>query len=405
MKYSHCWKQYSSIALHDPPQEALIDPVLARLVHAQRLRKESLDAPLRDRIVFIYNMLGESRCPSWRLLQWLATARGEADLRALTGCLVARAPDDPRAAALALTPLFQCRDYDPSALFPTLFAALQHLSIAAPILDLANYVTRVKMVPRHPASERAAELVTLLGNLVQQLVRVEESPASFGCSPDALGRKVDECVALVVSLSDALALIGDRDAIGKLYQALQLGHRRIRTEAAAALAKLGDTHGIDELVSLAAEPIARLRVIAHAEELGVADRIDPQYLTDAAHAEAHVALELSQPAYFGFPPLSLELIDSRTLYWPGFDEPVSCFLFRYEYRFEEGQYSNIAIAGPLVHAFAADLSDLPPEDIYAAYAGWHLDDENVFEVSLDAPTMAAASRSGTTRATPARRRI
>ncbi len=374
-------------ALHNPPDEALIDPLLAGLVLHQRHSGEALSASLRDRIVCTYNALGASMQCGWRLLQWLATVAGDDDLRALTECVVGQAPDDSQAAALALTPLFQRRDYDPAALFPRLFAALQHLSIAAPVLDLSNYMTRVGMVAQHPAAGRGAELASLLGSLVQQLARVAESPGSFAESPAALARKVDECVALVVALSDALALIGSREAIGKLYQALELEHRRIRTEVAAALARLGESRGIDELVRLAAEPVARLRVIASAEELGIVDKIDPQYLTEQARAEARVALELTQPAFFGLPPVALELVDSQTLFWPGFEEPVDCFLFRYEYRFEGGQYSNIAIAGPLVHAFAADLSDLPPSDIYAAYAGWHVEDESVFEVPLDAPSV------------------
>ena len=38
---------------------------------------------------------------------------------------------------------------------------------------------------------------------------------------------------------DALALIGDRSVTGKLYQALELGHRHVRAEAASALAPSG----------------------------------------------------------------------------------------------------------------------------------------------------------------------
>lgn len=190
-------------------------------------------------------------------------------------------------------------------------------------------------------------------------------------------------MALVVALCDSLALIGETAAVGKLYQAIELQHRRIRTEAAAALAQLGESKGADTLVELAAEPVARLRVISHAEELGLADRIPEEYRTEVAQAEAQVAVELAQPAFFGIPPTSLELFDSCTQFWPGFDTPVSCYLFRYEYRFPGAPYHNVAIAGPLVHAFSADLTDLPPEDIYAAYAGWHVDDDSVFEVPAD----------------------
>ncbi|MCU0716200.1 MAG: HEAT repeat domain-containing protein, partial [Pirellula sp.] len=69
----------------------------------------------------------------------------------------------------------------------------------------------------------------------------------------------------------------DPACIGKLNQALDLKHRRIRTEAAFALGKLGEQHGIDALVEMAIDPAVRTRVIAYAEELGCIDKIDEQY--------------------------------------------------------------------------------------------------------------------------------
>ncbi len=314
-------------------------------------------------------------------------------MRAFVECVVQHPPEDPQAAALAMTPLFQSRQYRVECVFPRLFAALEHLSIAAPVLDLANYLCRSQMVPSHLAADRSAELAHLLGSLAQQLGCIAENPGATGESPSELSQKVDQCVSLVVSLCDALALIGDRTCVGKLYQALELHHRRIRTEAAAALAKFGESAGVEELKQLAGEPVARLRVLSHAEELGVLDQIDEQYRTDEAEAESRVALELAQPAYFGIPPSTLELIDTRTQYWPSYDDPMRCYLFRFEYRFADTSYSNIAIAGPLFHAFAADLSDLPPDDIYAAYAGWHVEDESVFEIPLDTPTMEQRAES------------
>jgi hypothetical protein len=48
----------------------------------------------------------------------------------------------------------------------------------------------------------------------------------------------------------------------------------------------------------------------------------------------------------------------------------------------EKSFSNIGIAGPLVHAFVADLADLPAEDIYAAFAGWHAQHEDIREFDV-----------------------
>src|SRR6185312_3349414 len=130
---------------------------------------------------------------------------------------------------------------------------------------------------------------------------------------------------------DALALIGDKSAVGKLYQALRVGHRRLRTEAAAALARLGEAQGADELAQLAAEPIARLRVLAYTDELGLKEKIDPQYTTAVARAEAELCVWLAEPTQYGVPPTSCELFDCRRQHWPGFDDPVDCFLFQFQY--------------------------------------------------------------------------
>ncbi len=194
-------------------------------------------------------------------------------------------------------------------------------------------------------------------------------------------------MALAVSLCDALALIGDKGAIGKLRQALEIGHRRLRTEAAAALARLGDETGTSELIQLAKEPVARLRVLAYAGELGIRDRIEPQFQTPAAEAEAELAVYLAEPTQFGIPPAAIELFDERTQYWPGYTEPVDCFLFRYTYAVTvagvgERSLSNIGIAGPTTHALLADLADLPPADIYAAYAGWQAEHEEIKEYDV-----------------------
>ena len=127
---------------------------------------------------------------------------------------------------------------------------------------------------------------------------------------------MEDSVDLAVALCDACALLGDTLAIGKLRQALPLRHRRLRTEAAAALARLGDEEGLESLVSLAAEPICRLRVLAFAEELGLLDRVEPQHRTLAAQAESELALGWPSRDRWGL-SARLELIDERTHSGPG----------------------------------------------------------------------------------------
>jgi hypothetical protein len=171
--------------------------------------------------------------------------------------------------------------------------------------------------------------------------------------------------------------------VGKLYQALELGHRRIRSEAAYALAKLGEQAGREALKTLVAEPVARLRVLAYAEELGFLDQVPAEYQSPMARAEAELAAWLSDATQMGLPPGKCELIDRRTQYWPGYDDPVECFLFHFSYRLGGAVYSNVGIVGPLTHAMTADLADLPPDDIYAAFAGWQAEHAEIFEIAPD----------------------
>jgi hypothetical protein len=255
--------------------------------------------------------------------------------------------------------------------------------VAPLVMDLANFVTREQLLEEHPGKERCDQLGNLLGAMVQRLGLIEERPYAVSQDDRELSAIVSQGVSLSVSLCDALGLIGDKRAIGKLNQVLELRHRRLRTEAAAALARLGDENGKQVLVSLAAEPVARLRVLAYAEELDLQDQIKEEFATSAARAESELALWLAEPTQLGFPPSNLELIDSQVLYWPGYDEPLECFLFRFSYEVGEGEYANVGIAGPLCHAIAPDLADLPPDDIYAIFAGWQAEHDDIYEVDVN----------------------
>jgi len=331
----------------------------------------------------LYRHLGAASAARAYLPCLLTAARTPSALAALTELMIADPPADANQVAAIFGPLFQHRDYDPATLFPDLLDGLKHISLAVAILDLSNFVTRERMLPAHPASGRAEEIGLLLAGLVGRLGQIESSPSGPERDAESASRQVREGVSLAVSLCDALALIGDPAAVGKLYQALELSHRRLRAEAAAALAKLGEKTGEQVLLQLAAEPVTRLRVLAYAEELGILDQVDSQFKTEQAKAEADLALWLAQPAQMGMPPSRCELVDARQQAWPGYDEPVECFLFRFVYAFHEAEFSNIGIAGPLTHAFAADLADLPPDDIYAAFAGWQAEHEDIYELAVD----------------------
>lgn len=338
----------------------------------------------------LYRQLGPA-CGGRHHLLRLITQRGDDQaLAALADRLVDSPPAKDTAVAEVLTPLFRRRDYDPTAIFPRLLDGLAHLSVAASVLDLANFLTREHRVTTHPGAARRERLEQLLGQFAQRLAQLEENPGEPNSKQIELEQTVGESVALVVSLCDALALIGDPASTGKLYQALELRHRRTRTEAAAALARLGEEEGTKALVELAAEPVARLRVLAYAEELGIAERVPEQFTTEIARAEAELALWLAQPSQFGLPPTRMELLDDRRQAWPGFDEPVACFLFRFTYELGEARFSNVGIAGPLTCTFAADLSSLSVDDLYALFIGWQAEHDDIYRLSFD--KLAGAER-------------
>ena len=56
---------------------------------------------------------------------------------------------------------------------------------------------------------------------------------------------------------------------------------------------------------------------------------------------------------------------------------------RFEYNFGDRNYSNVGITGPASYAMSADVADLPIDDIYSIYAGWHAEHEEIFSVSAD----------------------
>jgi len=317
-----------------------------------------------------------------RLLLLLVHSGRDDDLKRLAVALVHTPPADPRSVGLIVGILMQREHYDPACLFPTLLDGLKHPQVAAPVLDLANFLTRKGLASPHPAAERREMLADLLRDITQNLLQLESDPGGERTNEE-LQTLVVESISIVVAVCDALAQIGDRKDIGRIRQVLQLRHRRLQTEAAAALARFGEEEGQDALIELVKEPVTRLRVLAYADELGLSDRIEDQFATDEARAEAELALWLAQPENIGFPPSSIELVDHRVQFWPGFNEPVDCYLFRYVYGLNDSVFDNVALVGPITHSMRPRLVELPEDDVYAIFAGWYAEHEDIFELDID----------------------
>ena len=314
------------------------------------------------------------------LLQMMAMIKDEASISHLVDRLVESPPTKWLEAGQVLSPLMLSSDWPIQAFYPKAFAALQHASLASPLLDLANFLFRERNLEQHPAADRLSVLNHLLGEVSMRLGKFEEDPRSFGDDVDAVQALLGEAVALAVSLCDSVGLIGDESSIAKLNQALELKHRRVQCEAAGALARLGDDLGKKRLLDLVREPSARLRAVHYADELGFGEEVEPEYRTEEATAEADVCLWLSQPQQMGVPPTGVEVVDRIRMLWPSFNDPVDVFLVRFEYNFGDKVYSNVGITGPVTFAMSTDVADLPMADIYAIYAGWHAEHPEIFSV-------------------------
>jgi len=341
------------------------------------------DAPTLAALRRIYQQCEPEQELKGQVLRGLALAATPAALELFLELMLAEPPQRSEHADQAFVPLFRRKDQRVAELYPRLLLAVQHPQIATAVLDLANYLVRERVMATHPGRERWQQLAELLGGVVQHLDQLERHPNQYAKSPEELSEKVGQSVGLAIALCDALGLIGEPQTVGRLRQALELGHRRIKTEAAAALARLGDDEGVEALQDLVAQPASRPQAIAYLTELGLEEKIDPQFRTPGARAEGEFAAWLASRSQIGVPPHHLQVIDRRQQFWPGFSEPVDCSLIRYEYNFPGGRLTGIGIAEPVIHSFQVDLEDLPPDDIYAMYAGWSAEHPSIRETPVD----------------------
>ncbi len=315
-------------------------------------------------------------------LYWLAVMGGEA-LTVWLDLISQSPPESRRGIVWAFAPLLKNEALTESFLDELLNAALGHRQLAGVALDLTNFQFREGIRKVHCAAARVQGLSHLMSSVAQQLARIEEGHAPPSFEPYQISQMVGDSVSLLVSLCDLMGLCDYRDAEGKLRQVAELRHRRVQTEAAAALARLGIDDGKEQLLKLIAEPSIRMRALNYAIELGMESEVDEQFRTPAAVAESQMAMWLAEPQQMGIAPSKVDVIDQRRLFWPGFDNPIDCFLVRFVFGVPPQQYSNIGIVGPMTFAFDFDVSTLSFDDLYASFAGWQAQHEELHELSLD----------------------
>jgi hypothetical protein len=380
--------------LHDTDQlaTARFDRLLGQLQTQTPPNPPGLDTIGLIRVIEkLYRTWRDDSVSRHRLPIFLLQRTGAEGWRAFAELMATDPPSDDSSAVEAFLPLWKTAPGPFDVLFPRLLDAMQHPSVAAIVLDLANYLARQGRLPEHPAAVRATELTWLLGQLVDRLEGFEQTSREEGVRDLQVAQHVQETITLAIALCDTLSLLQRREATGKWYRILDLQHRRLRVEAAAALARLGEPAGVQALSELAAQPLVRLRVHAYAAELGILDQMPAKWRSSEALAESEMVIRLAEPDLFGLAPSSCELWDQRQLAWPGYDEPRACYLFRYVYHLTSSDYVNVALAGPVAHALMADLTDLSADDVYAVYAGWNADHRELRQVEMDATNQAEAT--------------
>ncbi len=346
------------------------------------LRDQPLVSP--SALAALYRRLGDmDGQAAAHALQMLAAQCDEESIDLLAGLLTENPPEDWQQVALGLSPLWNADAESLAFFYERLDCRSLHSATLSILIDLAGYAKRKGKIAEHPWQGHHQELARLLSGVCQRLHTLEREPAKFGSDVAEVQRVLNDSVSLTISLCDALGLVGNpQESSAALQHAMQLSHRRIQAEAAGALARLGDAKGCQRLVELARDPVARLRAINYAEELGCVELIDEELRLPVALAEAELVSWLASAEQYGIAPQHVELIDTRTQYWPGYEEPRDCYLFRYEYELPSGTASNIGIAGPATHAFTADLTSLPLDDVYAIFAGWQAEHEDIFEIPM-----------------------
>jgi hypothetical protein len=374
-------------------QDAL-QPVLAELNHREAVAQQSSqqdDQPEASQwssnrigaVAQLYHRLPPDQELRNHILHLLALTRQDEAMEVWSNLLSDDPPEHRPGIGLAFAPLMQT-GYAPSGdvLTKLLHHATAHPQIAPAVFDLFNFYFRGGHMEHHPAASRCEELASLLGQLAKQMEKIERGEFPEGITPTKVNRLVSDSVAMIISLCDLFALLDYKPAIADLHQSLNLKHRRIQTEAASALARLGDDDGRQALIRLAEEPVARMRVLAYAEELGLSKEISLELQGELATAESHLAIWLSEPKQMGLAPSKLELVDQREYYWPSYEHPLQCYLFRFTYGSGDRTFTNIGICGPLTHAFAADVQPLSIDDIYAAFAGWQTVHNDIFQMTV-----------------------
>ena len=341
-------------------------------------------APIRK----LYEICPADEILRIQLLAMLANKGSESAIDLWCDLLCECPPESPSGIEAAFSPLITNAKLGISRtqLARLIEKGTDHPVAASALYELANHQYRQGNVDPHPLADRAPALVELLGALIQRMAVIEEGGFPEGTDPDTIAATVQNSVALIIALIDTLGLLKVEAAASKFNQAMDLRHRRIQVEAAAALTTLDEPGGKQKLLDLLIHPVVRPRILSYAKELGFEKEISLEHKGPIANAETQLALWLAQAQQMGLAPTAMNLLDQRELYWPSYEDPLACYLFSFEYGTGDNAYRNVGISGPLTHAFVSDISDLSIADQYSAFAGWQTVTDEIYAVPIERAT-------------------
>ncbi len=170
----------------------------------------------------------------------------------------------------------------------------------------------------------------------------------------------------------------------------------VALEAAWADARHGGAGGLAALQKAAVNDVTSSTAVTYMRELKLDDKIPPAALEPAFAARAEMIRWLAHPQELGAPPKTIELFDTRELFWPPAKEKRTLWLFRFTHPGEEGKpdVTDYGMTGSgMTWSFFDERENPTAEHLYAMHCAAefnHRAEQNQGDDPVDEVTPQAA---------------
>ena len=204
-----------------------------------------------------------------------------------------------------------------------------------------------------------------------------DSPEGVNRLREYLRENDPENSSYAISATAALPFMNERARNELMELAMDHPSKDVSVEAAWAAARTGSARGVRMLSTFAGEINTAQTAIRYLEELNREDAIPAQARDPNFRAMAEMVTWLAHPGELGEPPASIELYDTRELYWPPTQDFRRVWLFKYRYDKNEDRDEEevgLGMVGSVTFAlFGETTTDLKPWDAYALHCCWELE--------------------------------